>query len=71
MRDEQVIDMARAALRSYEWSCSWREAGQAAREHAMDEWGQRAPRWAVGLAVRLAQCSWQAQVMKAKREMME
>ena len=62
----QITDMAEAALTSYDWTASWREAGRAAREHAADEWGIRATDAQVATAVRIAQTKWQAIAMSVR-----
>lgn len=67
LTDKAISEMAEAALRAYEFACSWRRAGDAAREHAADEFGVRANPAQVGLAVRLAQTRWQALSFDARR----
>ncbi len=62
----EIDEMARAAFQSYEFTCCWRRAGQAAREHAADEFGVRAADSAVGLAVRHAQVMWEAARHRAR-----
>lgn len=65
LTDDEIDDMAHAAFASYEWTASWRRAGEAAREHAADEYGVDASSTAVGLAVRHAQVMWEAARMAA------
>lgn len=60
LSDEQICNMAHEAANTYEMTASWRDAGRAAREYAMDEYGIRASDSAVGLAVRVAQTMWEA-----------
>ena len=60
LTEAQITEMAEAALTSYEWTASWRDAGRAAREHAADEWGLRATDAQIATAVRLAQVGWQS-----------
>lgn len=65
IKDDEIEAMANAAFVSYEFTCSWKRAGEAAREFAMDEFGKRPSSGAVGLAVRLAQVKWESARMRA------
>lgn len=66
---KQVEEMAQVAMQNYEFSCCWRSAGQAAREHAADEFGiKKMPQQVVGLAVRLAQTAWYGAGNHVKRQ---
>lgn len=64
----EIDQMARAAVTSYEMACSWRRAGEAAREYAADELGVRATSAQVALAVRLAQTRWQGIAQSVHKE---
>jgi hypothetical protein len=57
--DEIISRMADAALHAYEMTCSWSQAGDAAREMATDDYGFKPTRNCVGLAVRIAQMRWE------------
>jgi hypothetical protein len=68
LTNHEVSEMAEAAIRSYEFAASWRDAGRAAREFAADEMGVRATDAQVATAVRIAQAGWEGikiQVSKA------
>jgi geranylgeranyl pyrophosphate synthase len=63
----QIAEMANAALNCYEFTSSWRDAYRAASEHCIDEYGDRCRPSAVKLAVRLAQVQWEARRIAARR----
>tara|TARA_R110002153_G_scaffold193440_3_gene346816 strand:+ start:1061 stop:1294 length:234 start_codon:yes stop_codon:yes gene_type:complete len=55
----QIHQMADSALLSYEMTCSWKRAHEAAVEFAADEFGVRATVSQASTAVRLAQTGWE------------
>lgn len=68
MPQSEIDQMASAAVTCYEMACSWRRAGEAAREYAADDLGVRATSAQVALAVRLAQTRWQGIAQSIRRE---
>ena len=67
LTDQQIDDMAAAALTTYEVSADWRAAHRAAAEYSIDEFGGRARPSAVKLAVKLARLGWQARSLRTRR----
>jgi hypothetical protein len=65
LTNNQLDEMAQAAVTSYEFSCSWRDAGRAAREYGIEEWGSVTPAQ-VATAVRLAQMKWNGARIQAR-----
>jgi hypothetical protein len=59
LNDDQIHQMADSALLSYEMTCSWKRAHEAAVEFAADEFGVRATVAQASTAVRLAQTGWE------------
>jgi len=55
----EIQQMAEAALTSYEFSCCWKRAFEAAAEFAADELGVKATRAQAATAVRVAQTGWE------------
>ena len=68
LNDNQIHEMARAALNSYEMAADWRAATQAANEYALDEIGVRPNRTAVLLAVKIAKTQWMAIAHQTQRK---
>ena len=56
---QEIYQMADAALISYEFGCSWKRAFEAAAEFASDELGVKATRAQAATAVRIAQTNWE------------
>ncbi len=56
---QEIHQMADAALISYEFGCSWKRAFEAAAEFAIDELGVKATRAQAATAVRIAQTNWE------------
>lgn len=67
MTDNEINEAAEVGADSYEWTCEWRKAGQAVREHIEDELGFRPTDRQVATSVRLAQIIWEARKMAVKR----
>jgi hypothetical protein len=63
LSDDQIDRMAEAAVTSYEFSCNWNKALEAAVEYSLDEFGIRPRKSAALLALKLAKTKWQGQVM--------
>tara|TARA_R110000744_G_scaffold219846_1_gene338583 strand:- start:474 stop:707 length:234 start_codon:yes stop_codon:yes gene_type:complete len=59
LNDDQIHQMAEAALTSYEMTCSWKRSHEAALEFAADELGVRATVAQASTALRLAQTGWE------------
>jgi len=55
----EIQQMAEAALTSYEFTCCWSRAFQAAAEHATDELGVQPTKAQCATATRLAQTGWE------------
>ena len=66
--NDQIDEMAQAALASYEMSADWRYGFDAAREYALEVIGVRPNRTAVLLAVKIAKVKWMVIVNQVKRE---
>jgi len=66
LSNEQIHEMADAALTSYEMVADWHQARVAANEYARDEFGVVPRRSAVLLAVKLAKAGWEGRVMAVK-----
>jgi len=66
MSEFEIQQMAEAALTSYEFSCEWKKAHQAAVEFAADEWSIRATTAQASTAVRIAQTGWEGIKMSVK-----
>ena len=67
---QQIDAMASAALTSFEFTCEWDTATQAAAEYCIDEYGFIPRRSAVLLARKQAQLKWQA-IKQATRAIIE
>lgn len=68
LSEDQISQMADAAVSDYEFSCDWNRALEAAAEFSMDEFGIT-PRWsACQLAVKHAKVRWQAIVHRTIAE---
>ena len=59
LSQQEIQQMAEAALISYEFGCSWKRAFQAAAEFAADELGVKATRAQAATAVRIAKTDWE------------
>jgi hypothetical protein len=68
LNDNQINQMAQAALSSYEMTADWASAFAAAQEFAIDEIGVRPNRTAVLLAVKIAKVRWMAIAQGVKRQ---
>ena len=68
LSEDQISQMADAALSNYEFSCDWRVALNAAAEFSMDEFGITPRLSACRLAVQHAKVRWQAIVMQTIAE---
>lgn len=66
--DQEINQMADAALISYEFGCCWKRALQAAAEFAIDELGVKATRAQAATAVRIAQTNWERIKIRIKGE---
>ena len=67
LTEAQIDEMAEAALTTFEVSAKRNSALRAAAEYAMDEWGIKARKSAVLLAMARAGLSWEVRKMQAKR----
>ena len=67
LTETQIDEMADAALTTFEVSADRNAALRAAAEYAADEWGIKARKSAVLLAMKRADLSWEARRMQAKR----
>lgn len=68
---QQIDAMTDAALTSYELSCEWSTATQAAAEYCIDEYGFIPRRSAVLLARKQAQLKWYAIKEAARKAIRE
>mgnify|MGYP003314135929 CR=1 FL=1 len=58
LTEQQIDQMAEAAVSSYEFNCSWDDAYEAARDYSVDIWGIKPRKSAVLLAVKRAKVIW-------------
>ena len=68
LTNEEIQQMAEAALVSFEFACSWKRAFEEAAQFAVDEFGVRPTRVQAATAVRLAQAGWEGIQISAKKE---
>ena len=60
LTESQINQMARAAMRCYEFSCSWSAALGEAVEYSINEFGIKPRKSAALLALKLAKLNWYA-----------
>jgi hypothetical protein len=66
INNAEVEGLASGAVTNYENSCSWRSAGQAAKEDAAEYFGVRLTSAQVGTVVNVAKQKWEAIVISTK-----
>ena len=67
LSEDQIDRMADAAVTSYEFSCNWNRALEAAIEYSLDEFGIRPRKSAALLALNIAKTKWQGQVIAVQK----
>jgi len=58
LTDDQIDQMANAAMTAYEFIADWNNARMAAVEYSLDEFGIKPRKSAVLLAMKIAQANW-------------
>lgn len=67
LNDDQIDQMAKAAICSYEMSADWNNARIAAYEYAVDKFGIKPRKSAVLLAIKIAKSVWHGVVINARK----
>ena len=71
LTDDQIDQMANAAINSYEFNADWNNARMAAVEYSLDEFGIKPRKSAVLLAVKIAQANCHALSISVAQQITE
>jgi len=66
INNSEIEQLASWVVTNYEFSCSWRGAGQSAKECAADDFGVRLTNAQVGTVVNVAKQKWQSLVISTQ-----
>jgi hypothetical protein len=66
LTENQIDILAKEAVTNYELSCDWGNAGWAAHEYSVDEFGIRPRATAIQLIVKRAILKWQGETLRVK-----